>query len=61
MAVQDSTLVPCPFCGQTVELYVDPGTEGEFTQDCELCCHPWHVWVHREQTGNIYVEVGRED
>lgn len=61
MAAQDSTLVSCPFCGQSVELYVDPGTEGEYTQDCDLCCHPWHVSVFREPSGNLHLEVGREE
>jgi len=39
--------VECPFCGESEELYVDPGG-GEYqtyTEDCAVCCRPRVVHV----------------
>jgi hypothetical protein len=39
--------VSCPFCGESEEIYVDPGG-GEhqvYTEDCALCCRPRVVHV----------------
>jgi len=41
----DSLHVQCPYCFEWQELGLDPGTEGRFVQDCEVCCHPWEVTV----------------
>jgi len=41
----DDFLVTCPFCGEQVEIYVEPDVKGSFVQDCEVCCNPWRVRV----------------
>jgi hypothetical protein len=41
----DDFLVTCPFCGEHVEVYVEPDVTGSFVQDCEVCCNPWRVQV----------------
>ena len=38
-------VVTCPYCGEQVELYVEPDVKGTFVQDCEVCCNPWRVRV----------------
>jgi hypothetical protein len=43
--VSDEFLVTCPFCGEQVEIYVEPDVRGSFVQDCEVCCNPWRVSV----------------
>ncbi|MEO8193305.1 MAG: CPXCG motif-containing cysteine-rich protein [Gemmatimonadales bacterium] len=37
----------CPYCGETVEITVDPGggPAQEYVEDCEVCCQPWLVRV----------------
>jgi len=35
----------CPYCGEAVEIYVEPDMHGSFIQDCEVCCNPWRVRV----------------
>src|SRR4029453_11323356 len=35
----DEFLVTCPFCGEQVEIYVEPDVNGS----CEVCCNPWRV------------------
>ena len=60
MKTDDTHLVTCPYCGEEVELLVEPDVRGSYIQDCEVCCNPWTVRVSREQ-GQLYVEVGRAD
>jgi hypothetical protein len=37
--------VICPYCGEEVEIYLEPDVRGSFVQDCEVCCNPWRVTV----------------
>jgi hypothetical protein len=43
----DEFPVTCPYCGEQVEIYVEPDVKGSFVQDCEVCCNPWRVHVSR--------------
>jgi hypothetical protein len=52
--------VTCPYCGEQVEIHVEPDVEGGLVQDCEVCCNPWLVRV----SGNgdeRSIEVSRAD
>ena len=52
--------VSCPFCGEQVEIYVEPDVRGSFVQDCEVCCNPWLVRVV-DDGGGRFVELARAD
>jgi hypothetical protein len=52
--------VTCPYCGEAIELYVEPDVSGGFVQDCEVCCNPWLVRVIQED-GERSVQIGRAD
>jgi hypothetical protein len=52
--------VTCPYCGEQVEIYVEPEVSGRFVQDCEVCCNPWIVRVTQEDGGR-WVEIGKTD
>jgi hypothetical protein len=58
--LEDRFIVTCPYCGEEVEIYLEPDVRGSLVQDCEVCCNPWRVRVLREgdQRG---VEVTRAD
>jgi hypothetical protein len=43
--MESEFLVQCPYCGETVEIYLEPDVRGSFVQDCEVCCNPWQVHV----------------
>lgn len=58
--MDDTHLVTCPYCGEEVEIYVEPDVRGSYVQDCEVCCNPWTVRVSRE-ADDTYVEIGRAD
>jgi prolyl-tRNA synthetase len=58
--MEDSFVVTCPYCGEEVEIYVEPDVHGTFVQDCEVCCNPWRVRVHSEDDERS-VSVDRAD
>jgi hypothetical protein len=58
--VEDTFLVTCPYCGEEVEIYLEPDVKGQFVQDCEVCCNPWRVHVSREN-GDRRLDVARAD
>jgi len=58
--MEDVFSVDCPYCGETVEIYLEPDVRGTLIQDCEVCCNPWKVRVVREGDER-YVEVERAD
>lgn len=41
----DTVAIDCPYCGETVELALDPESEGRMVEDCEVCCNPWLLTV----------------
>jgi hypothetical protein len=58
--MDDQFVVTCPYCGEEVEIYVEPDTRGTLVQDCEVCCNPWHVRVSGRGE-NRQVEVWKGD
>ena len=58
--MDDHVMVMCPYCGEEIEMYLEPDILGTFVQDCEVCCQPWVVRVSRH--GDEWsVDVGRAD
>jgi hypothetical protein len=55
--MEDETTVQCPHCFESQCLVVDPDTEGELVQDCDVCCRPWSVYVARDEDGTLNVTV----
>ena len=53
-------LVTCPYCGEEVEIYLEPEIQGRFVQDCEVCCNPWTVRVSHDGNDRV-VDVERAD
>ena len=52
----------CPYCGEEVEIYLEPEIRGALVQDCEVCCNPWNVYVSpADEDGERYVQVSRGD
>jgi hypothetical protein len=58
-----SATVACPYCGQPVEIALDPGsgTHQEYVEDCEVCCRPWNVSVAYQADGSASVDVEAAD
>ena len=52
--------ITCPYCGETVEIYLEPDVRGVLVQDCEVCCSPWRLHIERDGDER-FVEVRRAD
>ena len=52
--------VTCPYCGEQVEIFVEPDVSGTFIQDCEVCCNPWRVHVSGRNEQR-HVDIARAD
>ncbi|MBU6366463.1 MAG: CPXCG motif-containing cysteine-rich protein [Gemmatimonadetes bacterium] len=59
----EATWVHCPYCGEAVELLLDPGGGAvqEYVEDCEVCCRPWRVEVSFGRDGLPTVELFTDD
>ena len=55
-----SFVVTCPYCGEAVEIYVEPDRRGTFVQDCEVCCNPWRLRLVG-RGDDRYLDVRRAD
>ncbi len=55
-------LVTCPYCGEDVEIAVDPGggEQQAYVEDCPVCCSPWMVRVSYS-AGNVNVALTQTD
>jgi Cysteine-rich CPXCG len=53
----------CPYCGEAVELAVDPGggPRQEYVEDCFVCCRPWQVTLTYDEHGAAFVELEAAD
>ena len=58
--MDEQFVVECPYCGEHVDVYVEPDVKGSFVQDCEVCCNPWRVEL-RVQDGERSVSISRAD
>lgn len=39
--------IQCPYCGESVDVFIEADVSGELIQDCEVCCNPWLVRIER--------------
>ena len=51
--MSDEFVVICPYCGESVAIYVEPDVTGSFVQDCEVCCNPWRVRISDQDDERI--------
>ena len=56
---QTEATVLCPYCGEEVEIAIDPGSGPAqlYVEDCEICCQPWRVSVNYDEAGQAEVVV----
>jgi hypothetical protein len=58
--MDDQFTITCPYCGEAVEIYVEPEQHGSFVQDCEVCCNPWRIRVSSDGDQRC-IDVTRAD
>ena len=54
--------VYCPYCGESLEVLIDPQEAGQqYTEDCQVCCQPITFSVLEDSMGNLSVTVRDEN
>jgi hypothetical protein len=52
----------CPYCGEPIELPVDPSAGAQDTiEDCPVCCRPIQVRIDVAADGEAVLSAARED
>jgi hypothetical protein len=56
-------VVICPYCGESVEIGLDPGSGNsqDYVEDCQVCCRPWRVMVFYDEEGRADVSLAALD
>jgi hypothetical protein len=62
VAMLDTAVVSCPYCGEPVELAIDtsPGSHA-YVKDCHVCCQPMDVAVTVDAAGGFDVVARAAD
>jgi hypothetical protein len=61
MRPQDSHLIDCPYCGETIDVLIDlSGGDQDYIEDCQVCCQPMNISVRVDERGTVSV-TGRSD
>ncbi|MBA3582805.1 MAG: CPXCG motif-containing cysteine-rich protein [Gammaproteobacteria bacterium] len=54
--------IDCPYCGETIDLFIDCSVEEQrYVEDCSVCCRPIDVSVILEDDGMPGVTVSQEN
>ena len=53
--------VYCPYCGEDLEISLEPELQGTLVMDCEVCCRPWLVRVRYHADGRASVRLDAAD
>jgi transposase-like protein len=55
--------IQCPYCGEYVTIFVDPGggSQQRYEEDCPVCCRTWIVAAREEEPGGFAVAIERLD
>jgi len=54
--------VMCPYCGESIEVLLDPEEVGQqYIEDCQVCCKPITFSLTLDGAGNVAVSVRDEN
>jgi len=58
----ESVEISCPYCGETIEILIDPSVESQsYIEDCQVCCRPINMAVTIDDEGKPTVNAFSED
>lgn len=53
--------IQCPYCGEHISVFVDPGEAGDqYIEDCQVCCRPIEFFVYESADGAVSVNVSTD-
>ena len=54
--------IGCPYCGETIEVLIDPADLGQqYIEDCQVCCKPINFTISESVNGELAVSVYSDD
>lgn len=54
--------IGCPYCGEALEVLIDPGdADQQYIEDCQVCCKPINFLVSEGFDGELNVNVYSDD
>jgi transposase-like protein len=55
--------VHCPYCGESIEIWVDPGgpERQRYVEDCSVCCRPISLSIAGDGEGDYNIVAESED
>lgn len=58
----DEKKVDCPYCGETIDVLIDPSVASQnYIEDCQVCCQPITFDVVVDGDENIFIQVFNEN
>lgn len=58
----DSQVIDCPYCGESIDILIDPSVANQrYVEDCQVCCRPMVVCVSVDAAGDAKVVVRTEN
>ncbi len=58
----DSHLIDCPYCGESIEILIDPSVPSQrYVEDCQVCCRPMVMQVTVDAAGDAQVVARAEN
>ena len=62
MTLLEEKTVYCPYCGEVLEVLINPEEAGQqYIEDCQVCCRPITFSVAMDERGEMSVEVHDEN
>jgi hypothetical protein len=54
--------VECPYCGEKIDVLIDPAdAQQNYIEDCQVCCRPIDFAIAVDPDGSISVRVASEN
>ena len=62
MEFLEEGVVNCPYCGESLDVLLDPQEVGQqYIEDCQVCCKPIVFKLALNEMGDVSVSVHDED
>jgi len=62
MPPSTSAHIDCPYCGESLEISIDPSVgQQAYIEDCQVCCKPIQFRIRVSADGTSSVDARSED
>ncbi len=62
MSALEFATIGCPYCGELLELSIDPSVrEQDYVEDCQVCCQPILIHVRFHEDAHLEVTAEAEN